>query len=61
VVDSDLRVHGITGLRVADASVMRSIRSSNTIAKVYAERAADRISETLTDDAGQRVFGHNLA
>jgi len=42
VVDTSLRVHGIQGLRVADASVMPSIVSANTIATVYgiAERAA---------------------
>jgi choline dehydrogenase len=44
VVDSDLRVHGIGGLRVADAAVMPSIVSANTNtnATVYAiaERAA---------------------
>jgi choline dehydrogenase len=45
VVDSDLRVHGIRGLRIADASVMPSIPSNNTAATVYAiaERAADLI------------------
>ncbi|MGW5498842.1 GMC family oxidoreductase [Streptomyces olivaceoviridis] len=43
VVDSSLRVHGLDGLRVADASVMPSIPSNNTNATVYAiaERAAD--------------------
>ena len=42
VVDPQLRVHGITGLRVADASVMPSIASTNTnaIAIVIGERAA---------------------
>jgi choline dehydrogenase len=42
VVDTDLRVHGIGGLRVADASVMPSPISANTNATVYAiaERAA---------------------
>ena len=42
VVDTSLRVHGIEALRVADASVMPSIVSANTIATVYgiAERAA---------------------
>jgi choline dehydrogenase-like flavoprotein len=42
VVDTELRVHGISGLRVADASVMPSPVSANTNATVYAiaERAA---------------------
>jgi choline dehydrogenase len=42
VVDPALRVHGISGLRIADASVMPSIVSGNTNATVYAiaERAA---------------------
>ncbi len=45
VVDSTLRVRGIDGLRVADASVMPSIPSNNTNATVYAiaERAAELI------------------
>ncbi|OBK50471.1 GMC family oxidoreductase [Mycobacterium kubicae] len=45
VVDSTLRVHGIDGLRVVDASVMPTIPSNNTMASVYglAERGADLI------------------
>ena len=34
VVDSELRVHGIRGLRVVDASVMPSLPSNNTLATV---------------------------
>lgn len=46
VVDTELRVHGIVGLRVADASVIPSIPSANTNATVFAiaERAADLIT-----------------
>lgn len=45
VVDPQLRVHGIEGLRVADASVMPTIASTNTnaISIVIGERAADFI------------------
>lgn len=48
VVDSHLRVHGVAGLRVADASVMPWVPSGNTNAPtvMIAERAADWI---LTD------------
>ncbi|OBA63813.1 choline dehydrogenase [Mycobacterium sp. 1100029.7] len=45
VVDSELRVHGVGSLRVADGSIMPSIPSANTAATVYA--IAERASELI--------------
>ena len=47
VVDATLKVHGVTGLSVADASIMPSVTSGNTNAPVIAigERAAELIAE----------------
>lgn len=50
VVDERLRVHGVDGLRVADASIFPSIPTGNTNAPSIAvgERAADLILEDAT-------------
>jgi choline dehydrogenase len=47
VVDDQLRVHGIKGLRVIDASIMPTITSGNTNAPtvMIAERGADFIRQ----------------
>jgi choline dehydrogenase len=47
VVDARLRVYGVAGLRIADASVMPTITSGNTNAPtlMIAERAAAMVLE----------------
>ncbi len=53
VVDSELRVHGLHGLRIADGSVMPSILSGNTNAAciMIGERCADFLAQAARVDA----------
>jgi choline dehydrogenase len=53
VVDAELRVYGVEGLRVADASIMPQITSGNTNAATYmiAERCADLLLGRLPSRA----------
>lgn len=48
VIDSQLRIHGISNIRVADASIFPNVPNSNPIAGIMmvAEKAADMIKNT---------------
>ncbi|RDW69233.1 FAD protein-2 [Coleophoma cylindrospora] len=61
VLDAQLRVKGVKGLRVADTSVMPLLNQGHTQMPAYAigEKAADLIKSTAQDQgAFKRNFGH---
>lgn len=58
VVDERLRVHGITGLRVADASIMPTIISGNTSipCMMIGEKCAEMILEDTDEGSSRQVY-----
>jgi choline dehydrogenase-like flavoprotein len=61
VVTDDLRVRGVTGLRVIDASVMPRIVSANTNAPTMAvaDRAVTLMREVGSDECGRKFVTRN--
>jgi choline dehydrogenase len=60
VVDPQLRVHGVDGLRVADASVMPTVTTGNTNAPaiMIGERAADFVTAERPPAGAQPASAH---
>jgi choline dehydrogenase len=58
VVDAELRVHGMDGLRIADASIMPTMVSSNTNAPSF--MIGERCAQFLRDDARSNARPEDL-
>jgi choline dehydrogenase-like flavoprotein len=60
VVDSKLRIHGVQGVRIADASIMPTIPSADTNAAsvVIGEKAAQMIVQNVDATTGGRTQQH---
>jgi choline dehydrogenase len=58
VVDGKLKVYGVDGLRIADASIMPRVTTGNTMAPcvVIGEQAAALLQQQLTQENAQRQF-----
>jgi choline dehydrogenase len=59
VVDAKLRVHGIDGLRIVDASIFPNITSGNTNAATM--MVAEKGAQIILDDAQQAGQGQSVA